>query len=49
MCMNSLLTLGVVTAYQLAFYPINYTDTGHLWTFTLLYIGLTIPILSVLV
>lgn len=47
MCMNSLLTLGVVTAYQFAFYPIYYTKAGHLCLFTILYVGLTIPILSV--
>ncbi|XP_060860613.1 proton-coupled folate transporter-like [Metopolophium dirhodum] len=49
MCMNSLLTVGVVTAYQLAFYYIHYTKAGHLCLFTILYVGLTLPILSVFV
>lgn len=49
MCMNSSLTLGVVTAYKFAFYPIHYTKAGHLCLFTILYVGLTLPILSVFV
>ncbi|CAI6348534.1 unnamed protein product [Macrosiphum euphorbiae] len=49
MCMNSMLTVGVVTAYHFIFDYINYTKAGHLCLFTLLYIGLTLPILSVFV
>ncbi|XP_025190902.1 uncharacterized protein LOC112591329 isoform X2 [Melanaphis sacchari] len=49
MCMNSLLTLGVVYAYQIAFGYINYTKIGHLCLITFLYVLLTLPILYVFV
>uniref|UniRef100_A0A2S2NIB9 Uncharacterized protein n=1 Tax=Schizaphis graminum TaxID=13262 RepID=A0A2S2NIB9_SCHGA len=49
MCMNSLLTVSVVNAYQIAFGYINYTKSGHLCLIIFLYVFLTLPILSVFV
>jgi len=49
MCMNSLLTVSVVKAYQIIFGYIHYTKSGHLCLITFLYVFLTLPILSVFV
>ncbi|XP_015364886.1 PREDICTED: uncharacterized protein LOC107162474 [Diuraphis noxia] len=49
MCMNSLFTLSVVSAYQYAFEPIHYNELGHLCLFNILYAVLTLPILYVFV